>query len=194
MPQFNDLLSTGKGKYQGIVVVGVYIRYFTDTAHLVNQGIQNCFRDFFGRAGGFAQGIVSGADPDGAGFPDLSAVMLATTGTGNHATEGVFFRSLLLSVLLRPAVYFQLYRVIGADINDRLVGIGGMVLGQLTVIHQGALGQVVLPVLGLEQKIAGVSVILEDAGDGALVPGESLLGEDALLIQPLHDGGDALAI
>ena len=78
MPQFNDLLSIGKGKYQGIVIVGMYIRYFADTAHLVNQGIQNCFRDGFGGTGCFAQGIVSGADPDGAGFPDLSAVMLVT--------------------------------------------------------------------------------------------------------------------
>ena len=89
MPQFNDLLSTGKGKYQGIVIVGVYIRYFTDTANFVNQGIQNCFRDCFGRAGGFAQGIVSGADPDGTGLADLSSVMLTATGASDASGKGV---------------------------------------------------------------------------------------------------------
>lgn len=67
--------------------------------------------------------------------------------------------------------YFCARRYIGTDINDRFVGVGGMVLGQLNTIHQGALGQVILPELGLKQKVSGIGVILEDAGDGTLVPG-----------------------
>lgn len=38
------------------------------------------------------------------------------------------------------------------------MGVGSMVLGYLTVIDKGALGQVVFPVLGLEQKISGVGI------------------------------------
>ena len=53
--------------------------------------------------------------------------MLATIGAGDQATEGIFLRGLLLAVLLRPAVHFQLYRVIGTNINDWLMGVAGMV-------------------------------------------------------------------
>ena len=118
-------------------------------------------------------GIVGAADPDCSGGGYLSAVMLATTGTGDHAAEGGFCGGLRLSVLLCSAVHFQLYQVIGTDINDRLMGIGGMVLGQLTMIDQSALGQMVLPELGLEQKISGVGVVLENPGHSALVQSSS---------------------
>ena len=139
-------------------------------------------------------GVIGAADPNGTGGSDLSAVVLTAPGASDHATEGVFTGGLLFAVLLRPAVHFQLYRVIGIDVYDRLMGVGGMVLGQLTVVDQGTLGQVVLPEFGLEQKVAGIGVILENPGDGTRMPGESLLGKDTLLIQPLHNGGDALAV
>ena len=62
------------------------------------------------------------------------------------------------------------------------------------MVDQGAFGQVILTVLGLEQKVAGIGVILENPGDGTLVPGEALLGQNARLIQSLHNGGDTLAV
>ena len=66
-------------------------------------------------------GVVGAADPHRAGGGDLSAVVLAAKSAGDHAAEGVLPGGLPLAVFLRPAVYFQLYRVIGTDINDRLV-------------------------------------------------------------------------
>ena len=151
LPQFNDLLSTGKGKYQGIVIVGVYIRYFTDAAHLVNQGIQNCFRDCFGRAGGFAQGIVSGADPDGTGFPDLSSVMLTATGASDASCKRERSGFMRFCELLCPAGHLQLYQRIGTDIDDRFMACFNMILWQFAVVYQSTLCQVVFPLLGLQQ-------------------------------------------
>lgn len=139
-------------------------------------------------------GVVGAADPDCPGGSDLSAVMFSAVGAGDPAAEGVFFHRLGFSVLLRPAVHFQLYPVVGIGVDNRFMGVGSVVLGQLTVVDQSALAQVVLPVLGLQQKISGVGVISEDTGNGAFVPGVALLGKDALTVQPLHNGDDTLAI
>ena len=181
MPSFNGYSAIGKGKFQGVIIVGCNSRYFARGGYCGGNLHQCGFWDGFGGAGSFAEGVVGAADPHWAGGSDLPAVVLAAPGAGDHAAERVFPGGLRFAVLLRSAVHFQLYRVIGTDINDRLVGVGGVVLGQLTVIHQSAFGQVVLPEFGLKQKVSGVGVILENPGDGALVPGESLLGQDTLL-------------
>ena len=95
-------------------------------------------------------GVVGAADPHRPRGGNFSAVVFATLGTGNHAAEGMLLRGLWLPIFLSSAVHFQLYQVIGANINDRLVGICCMVLGQLTVIHQSSFSQVIFTELGLK--------------------------------------------
>ena len=66
-----------------------------------------------------------------------------------------------------------------------------MVLGKLALIRQGSFGQMVLPEGLLEEQIAGVGVVFQDAGNAALAPPVAVPGRNPVLVQPVGDGHDA---
>ena len=66
-----------------------------------------------------------------------------------------------------------------------------MVLGKLALIRQGSFGQMVLPEGLLEEQIAGVGVVFQNAGNAALAPPVAVPGRNPVLVQPVGDGHDA---
>ncbi len=72
------------------------------------------------------------------------------------------------------------------------MGVRRMIPGQFALVFPGDLGQAVLPVFGLEQEIASVGVIAEDAFHGAFVECAAALGGISAFVQSFGDSGDTL--
>ena len=142
---------------------------------------------------GFAQGVVGGADPDGAVFAHLSPVMLAAVGAYQFACEGVNGIAAVAVIFVCPVLDFLLDSKKGVQDDDGRVGIGGMVLGQLTVVDEGTLGQVVFTVDLLEQKISGVGVIPQQLTDARPAPLVAQFCSRTAFLQVTDDGRDPQA-
>ena len=76
---------------------------------------------------------------------------------------------LWLSKLVGSVRHFNLCRLVGVHVDDRLVAVLNVILGQLTAIDHRALGQVVFPELGLQKQVAGVGVVAQNTLHRTLV-------------------------
>ena len=63
-----------------------------------------------------------------------------------------------------------------------------MVLGKLALVRQGPLRQMVLPEGLLQEQIAGVGVVAQDAGNAGLAPPVAVPGRYPILVQTVGDG------